>query len=162
MEELRKASQHAQRKAKQQVSSMEHEFSLKEQGLEARVRELEEGSRNSTVELNRLLTAQQKTTKRWKEEARKLAEAFELKLGSLKAELVRQKQRSQELEVQLETDHEKLVEYERQMAEYQEKNNRLQRRLTQAEQRASTASQQLSIMTSQRRKAASMLDLETL
>ncbi|KAJ8411015.1 hypothetical protein AAFF_G00180500 [Aldrovandia affinis] len=145
-----------------QVSAMEHEFSLKEHGLEARVHELEEGSRNSTMELNRLLTAQQKTTKRWKEEARKLAEAFELKLGSLKGELVRQKQRSQELEVQLETDHEKIQEYERQMAEYQEKNGRLQRRLTQAEQRASTASQQLSIMTSQRRKAASMLDLETL
>ncbi|KAJ8354396.1 hypothetical protein SKAU_G00219630 [Synaphobranchus kaupii] len=162
MEEVRKASQHAQRKAKQKVSSMEHEFSLKEQGLEARVRELEDGGRNSTAELSCLLTAQQKTTKRWKEEARKLAEAFELKLGSLRAELVRQKQRSQELEVQLAGDHEKIVEYERQMAELQEKNIRLQRRLTQAEQKASTASQQLSIMTSQRRKAASMLDLETL
>ncbi|KAJ8272144.1 hypothetical protein COCON_G00110030 [Conger conger] len=162
MEELRKASQHAQRKAKQQVSSMEHEFSLKERGMEARVRELEESSRNSTAELTRLLTAQQKTTKRWREEARKLAEAFELKLGSMKSELVRQKQRSQELEAQLEGDHEKIVEYERQMAEHQEKNLRLQRRLSQAEQKASAASQQLSIMTSQRRKAASMLDLETL
>ncbi|XP_036372780.1 sodium channel and clathrin linker 1 [Megalops cyprinoides] len=162
MEELRKTSQQIQRKAKQQVSSMEHEFSLKEQGLEARLRELEEGSRNSSVELNRLLTAQQKTTRRWKEEARKLAEAFEQKLGSLRAELARQKQRSQELEIQLEADHEKIVEYERQMVEYQEKNGRLQRRLTQAEQRASTASQQLSIITSHRRKAASMLDLESL
>ncbi|KAJ8247787.1 hypothetical protein GJAV_G00250340 [Gymnothorax javanicus] len=162
MEELRKASQHAQRKAQQQVSSMEHEFSLKEQSLEARVRELEEGSRNSTAELNRLLTAQQKTTKRWKEEARKLAEAFELKLNSLKAELQRQKQHSQELELQVEADHEKIAEYERQMAEHQEKNARLQRRLTQAEQKASTASQQLSVMTSQRRRAASMLDLESL
>ncbi|XP_064190579.1 sodium channel and clathrin linker 1 isoform X1 [Anguilla rostrata] len=162
MEELRKASQHVQRRAKQQVSSMEHEFSLKERGLEARVRELEESSRSSTVELTRLLTAQQKAAKRWKEEARKLAEAFELKLGSLRAELGRQKQRCQELELQLEADHEKIVEYERQTAEHQENASRLQRRLTQAEQKASTASQQLSIMTSQRRKAASMLDLETL
>ncbi|XP_018593779.1 sodium channel and clathrin linker 1 isoform X2 [Scleropages formosus] len=162
MEELRKASVQAQRKAKQQVSTIEHEFSLKEQELEARVRQLEESSQNSSADLNRLLVAQQRSTKRWKEEAHRMAEAFEHKLGSLRAELVRQKQRCQELEVQLEADHEKIVEYERQMAEYQEKNNRLQRRLTQAEQRASTASQQLSNITSQRRKAASMLDLEAL
>ncbi|MFT7807427.1 sodium channel and clathrin linker 1 isoform X1 [Arapaima gigas] len=162
MEELRKASLQVQRKAKQQVSSIEHEFSLKEQDLEARVRELEESSKNSSTDLNRLLVAQQRTTKRWKEEAHKLAEAFEHKLGNLKAELVRQKQRCQELDVQLEADREKMAEYERQMAEYQEKNNRLQRRLSQAEHRASTASQQLSNITSQRRKAASMLDLEAL
>ncbi|MCI4395128.1 hypothetical protein PGIGA_G00176830 [Pangasianodon gigas] len=50
---------------------------------------------------------------------------------------------------------------ERELAEQQEKNTRLQTRLTQAEHRASTASQQLTLMT-QRRKAASMMDLETL
>ncbi|XP_006629764.2 sodium channel and clathrin linker 1 isoform X1 [Lepisosteus oculatus] len=162
MEDLRKSSLKAQRMAKQQVSTMEHEFSLKEHGLEARVRELEESSRASNNELSRLLMAQQKTTKRWKEESRKLAEAFELKMSSLKAEQSRQKQRSQELEALLEADHEKIAEYEKQMAEYQEKNSRLQRRLTQAEQRAFTASQQLSRITSQRKTAASVVDLETL
>ncbi|XP_072563205.1 sodium channel and clathrin linker 1 [Paramormyrops kingsleyae] len=161
MEELRKTSVQAQRKAKQQVSAMHHEFSVKEQGLEVRVRELEESGRNSCVDLNRLLVAQQRTSKRWKEEARKLTEAFEHKVGSLRAELVRQKQHSQDLEVQLEGDREKMAEYERQMAEYQEKINRLQRRLTHAEQKASTVSQQLSIVASQRRKAASLIDLET-
>ncbi|XP_066576250.1 sodium channel and clathrin linker 1 [Amia ocellicauda] len=162
MDDLRKAHLQVQRKAKQQLSTMEHEYSVKEQVLEARARELEDRSRASMTELTRLLTAQQKTTKRWKEESRKLAEAFELKLSHAKTELTRQKQRSQELEVQLEGDHEKITEYEKQMAEYQEKNSRLQRRLTQAEQRASTASQQLTRITSQRRKAASMVDLETL
>ncbi|XP_041711615.2 sodium channel and clathrin linker 1 [Coregonus clupeaformis] len=162
MEELRKASMMTQRRAKQQVSQMEQEYSLKEQGLDARVRELEESSRSSSADLTRLLSAQQKTTQRWKEEAKTLTLAFHTKLTSLKGELSRQKQRCQELEIQLETDHETVIEYERQMAEYQEKNSRLQRRLIQAEQKATTASQQLSIMTSQRRKTASMADLESL
>ncbi|XP_031670382.1 sodium channel and clathrin linker 1 isoform X5 [Oncorhynchus kisutch] len=162
MEELRKASMMTQRRAKQQVSQMEQEYSLKEQGLEARVRELEENSRSSSADLTRLLSAQQKTSQRWKEEAKTLTLTFHTKLTSLKGELSRQKQRCQELEIQLVTDHETIVEYERQMAEYQEKNSRLQRRLTQAEQKATTASQQLSIMTSQRRKTSSMADLESL
>ncbi|XP_055779964.1 sodium channel and clathrin linker 1 isoform X2 [Salvelinus fontinalis] len=162
MEELRKASMMTQRRAKQQVSQMEQEYSLKEQGLDARVRELEESSRSSSADLTRLLSAQQKTSQRWKEEAKTLTLTFHTKLTSLKGELSRQKQRCQELEIQLVTDHETIVEYERQMAEYQEKNRRLQRRLTQAEQKATTASQQLSIMTSQRRKTSSMADLESL
>ncbi|XP_029605281.1 sodium channel and clathrin linker 1 isoform X2 [Salmo trutta] len=162
MEELRKASMMTQRRAKQQVSQMEQEYSLKEQGLDARVRELEESSRSSSAELTRLLSAQQKTSQRWKEEAKTLTLTFHTKLTSLKGELNRQKQRCQELEIQLVTDHETILEYERQMAEYQEKNSRLQRRLTQAEQKATTASQQLSIMTSQRRKTSSMADLESL
>ncbi|XP_064818562.1 sodium channel and clathrin linker 1-like isoform X2 [Oncorhynchus masou masou] len=162
MEELRKASMMTQRRAKQQVSQMEQEYSLKEQGLEARVRELEESSRSSSADLTRLLSAQQKTSQRWKEEAKTLTLTFHTKLTSLKGDLSRQRQRCQELEIQLVTDHETIVEYERQMAEYQEKNSRLQRRLTQAEQKATTASQQLSIMTSQRRKTSSMADLESL
>ncbi|XP_064859633.1 sodium channel and clathrin linker 1 isoform X2 [Oncorhynchus nerka] len=162
MEELRKASMMTQRRAKQQVSQMEQEYSLKEQGLEARVRELEESSRSSSADLTRLLSAQQKTSQRWKEEAKTLTLTFQTKLTSLKGDLSRHRQRCQELEIQLVTDHETIVEYERQMAEYQEKNSRLQRRLTQAEQKATTASQQLSIMTSQRRKTSSMADLESL
>uniref|UniRef100_A0A3P8THK9 Sodium channel and clathrin linker 1 n=1 Tax=Amphiprion percula TaxID=161767 RepID=A0A3P8THK9_AMPPE len=154
MDELRKASLLVQKKAKQQVSQMEHEYSLKEQGLDARVRELEESSRSSSADLTRLLTAQQKSTQRWKEEAKNLVLAFETKITGLKAELSRQKQRSHELEIRLETDHNTISEYERQLAEYQEKASRLQRRLTQAEQRASTATQQLSMLASQRRKTA--------
>ncbi|XP_044202274.1 sodium channel and clathrin linker 1 isoform X2 [Thunnus albacares] len=161
MDELRKATLLVQKKAKQQVSQMEQEYSLKEQGLDARVRELEESSRSSSADLTRLLTAQQKSTQRWKEEAKNLVQAFETKIASLKAELNRQKQRSHELEIQLETDHNAIAEYERQLAEYQEKTNRLQRRLTQAEQRASTATQQLTMLASQRRKTA-MVDPETL
>uniref|UniRef100_A0A3B5B3Y3 Sodium channel and clathrin linker 1 n=1 Tax=Stegastes partitus TaxID=144197 RepID=A0A3B5B3Y3_9TELE len=143
MDELRKASLLVQKKAKQQVSQMEHEFSLREQGLDARVRELEESSRSSSADLTRLLTAQQKSTQRWKEEAKNLVQAFEAKITGLKAELNRQKHRSHELEMQLETDHGTISEYERQLAECQEKTSRLQRRLTQAEQRAATATQQV-------------------
>uniref|UniRef100_A0A3Q0RBX7 Sodium channel and clathrin linker 1 n=1 Tax=Amphilophus citrinellus TaxID=61819 RepID=A0A3Q0RBX7_AMPCI len=142
MDELRKATLLVQRKAKQQqVSQMEQEYSLKEQELDARVRELEESSRSSSADLTRLLTAQQKSTQRWKEEAKNLVHAFETKITTL-AELNRQKQRSHELEVQLQTDHNTISEYEKQLAEYQEKASRLQRRLTQAEQRAASASQQ--------------------
>ncbi|XP_030000953.1 sodium channel and clathrin linker 1 [Sphaeramia orbicularis] len=152
MDEMRKTSLLVQKKAKQQMSQLEQEYSLKEQGLDARVRELEESSRSSSADLTRLLTAQQKSTQRWKEEAKNLVQAFETKITSLKAELNRQKQRSHELEMQLDTDHGTIAEYERQLAEYQEKTNRLQRRLTQAEQRATSATQQLSMMASQQRK----------
>ncbi|XP_071360022.1 sodium channel and clathrin linker 1 isoform X2 [Trachinotus anak] len=160
MDELRKATLLVQKKAKQQVSLMEQEYSLKEQGLDARVRELEESSRSTSADLTRLLTAQQKSTQRWKEEAKNLIQAFETKITVLKAELSRQKQRSHELEMQLEADHNTITEYERQLAECQEKASRLQRRLTQAEQRATSATQQLSMMASQRRKTA-MVDPET-
>uniref|UniRef100_A0A3Q4HL45 Sodium channel and clathrin linker 1 n=1 Tax=Neolamprologus brichardi TaxID=32507 RepID=A0A3Q4HL45_NEOBR len=156
MDELRKATLQVQNKAKQQL---EQEYSLKEQELDARVRELEESSRSSSADLTRLLTAQQKSTQRWKEEAKNLVHAFETKITTLKAELNRQKQRSRELEAQLQTDHDTISEYEKQLAEYQEKASRLQRRLTQAEQRATTASQQLNRLQSQRRKTASV-DLE--
>ncbi|XP_068445551.1 sodium channel and clathrin linker 1 isoform X2 [Clinocottus analis] len=161
MDELRKASLLVQKKAKQQLSQMEQEYSLKEQGLDARVQELEDSSQSSRADLTRLLTAQQKSTQRWKEEAKNLVQTFETKIIGLKAELNRQKQRSHELEMQLETYHNTVAEYERQLVEYQEKTSRLQRRLTQAEQKATTATQQLSMFASQRRKTA-MVDQETL
>ncbi|XP_056317571.1 sodium channel and clathrin linker 1 [Danio aesculapii] len=161
METLRKECALAQRRAKQQVSSMEQEMCVKEQGLESRLREMEESSKNSSAGLTRLLLAQQKTISRYKDEAKNLTQAFQQKLSSLRSELNRQKQRVQELEIQMEADHQKILEFERQVSEQQEKNTRLQRRLSQAEQRAASASQQLSVM-SQRRKAASMMDLETL
>ncbi|XP_075893136.1 sodium channel and clathrin linker 1 isoform X2 [Nelusetta ayraudi] len=156
MDELRKATLLLQKKAKQQVSQMEQEYSLKEQGLDARVRELEECSRSSSADLTRLLTAQQKNTRRWKEEAKNLTQSFETKITGLKTELNRQKQRSRQLEMKLETAHGAITEYERQAAENQEKTNRLQRRLTQAEQKATAAAQQLSALMSQRRKAAAV------
>ncbi|XP_017543438.2 sodium channel and clathrin linker 1 isoform X2 [Pygocentrus nattereri] len=161
METLRKECALVQRQAKQQVSRMQQELSVKEQGLETRLREMEESSKISTAGLSRLLLAQQKTTNRYREETKQLTNTFHSSLSSLRSELNKQKQRCQELEIQLETHHEKVLEHERQVAEQQEKNARLQRRLTQAEQKASSASHQLSVM-SHRRKAASMMDLETL
>ncbi|XP_027874287.1 sodium channel and clathrin linker 1 isoform X1 [Xiphophorus couchianus] len=156
MDDLRKASMQIQRNAKQKVSEMEQACSLKEQGLDSRVKELEERSRSSSADLTRLLAAQQKSTQRWKEEAKNLEQAFESKITALKAELKRQKQRSLELENQLQTDHNTISEYEKQLAEYQEKTSRLQRRLTQAEQKATTASHQLNMFASQRRKPATV------
>ncbi|XP_067354898.1 sodium channel and clathrin linker 1 isoform X2 [Channa argus] len=151
-DELHKATLLVQKRAKQQVSQMEQEYSLKEQGLDARMRELEESSRSASADLTRLLTAQQKSTQRWREEAKNLVQTFETKITGLKAELNRQKQRSRELEMRLETNHNTIAEYDRQLTEYQEKTSRLQRCLTQAEQRATTATQQLHKLTSQRRK----------
>ncbi|CAL8329925.1 unnamed protein product [Lota lota] len=161
MDEQRKANLLVQKKAKQQVSQIEQEYSVKELGLDARVHQLEASSRSSSDNLTRLLTAQQRSTQRWKEEAKKLAQAFEANIASLRADLGRHKQRTQELEIQLEADHETIAEYERQLAEYQEKNVRLQRRLTQAEQRATVVTQQLSLLTSQRRTTSAIANLET-
>uniref|UniRef100_A0A8C7ZZU0 Sodium channel and clathrin linker 1 n=1 Tax=Oryzias sinensis TaxID=183150 RepID=A0A8C7ZZU0_9TELE len=158
MEELRKATMLVQKKAKQEVSQMEHEYSVKEQGLEARVRELEESSRSSSADLTRLLAAQQKSAQRRKEEAKNL-NTFSAVL--CRTELNRQKQRSRELQAQLERDHDTIMEYEKQLGEHQEKAGRLQRRLTQAEQKAASAVQQLGILTAQRRKTA-RIETETL
>uniref|UniRef100_A0A1A8S9A0 Sodium channel and clathrin linker 1 n=2 Tax=Nothobranchius rachovii TaxID=451742 RepID=A0A1A8S9A0_9TELE len=151
MDELRKATMLIQKKAKQTVSLMEQEYSLKEQELGVRLSELEESSRSSSADLTRLLAAQQKSTQRWKDEAKNLLQTFETKTAGLKAELKRHKQRSQELEMQLKADHNTINEYERRLAEHQEKTKSLQRRLMQAEQKA--ASQQLTSL-SQRRKTA--------
>uniref|UniRef100_A0A1A8KKM8 Sodium channel and clathrin linker 1 n=1 Tax=Nothobranchius kuhntae TaxID=321403 RepID=A0A1A8KKM8_NOTKU len=151
MDELRKATMLIQKKAKQTVSLMEQEYSLKEQELDARLSELEESSRSSSADLTRLLAAQQKSTQRWKDEAKNLLQTFETKTAGLKAELKRHKQRSQELEMQLKADHNTINEYERRLAEHQEKTKSLQRRLMLAEQKA--ASQQLTSL-SQRWKTA--------
>ncbi|XP_006873269.1 PREDICTED: sodium channel and clathrin linker 1 [Chrysochloris asiatica] len=161
-EELRKIALEAQKKAKLKISTMEHEFSIKEHGFEVRLREMEDSNRNSTVELRHLLVTQQKATNRWKEETKKLTESTETRISNLKSELSRQKLHTQELLSQLEIANEKVVENEKLILEQQEKANRLQRRLNQAEQRAASASQQLSVITVQRRKAASMMNLENI
>ncbi|XP_029393743.1 sodium channel and clathrin linker 1 isoform X2 [Mus pahari] len=161
-EDLRKVALEAQKKAKLKVSTMEHQFSIKEHGFEVQLREMEDSNRNSIVELRHLLAAQQKTANRWKEETKKLTESAEMRINSLKSELSRQKLHTQELLSQLEMANEKVAENEKLILEHQEKANRLQRRLSQAEERAASASQQLSVITVQRRKAASMVNLENI
>ncbi|XP_044874018.1 sodium channel and clathrin linker 1 isoform X2 [Mauremys mutica] len=143
-EDLRKLAMEAQQKAKLKISTMEHEHLVKEHGFEVRLKEMEVTNRNSTVQLRRLLVAQQKATNRWKEETKNLTETTETRISNLKSELSRQKLHTQELISQLEMANEKIAENEKLMMEHQEKVNRLQRRLTQAEQKAATASQQFS------------------
>ncbi|XP_009889726.1 PREDICTED: sodium channel and clathrin linker 1 [Charadrius vociferus] len=162
MEGLRKLATEAQQKAKIRISTMEHEHAVKEHGYEARLKEMEDTSQKSTAELRRLLAAQQKATNRWKEETKNLTETTEARISKLKSELSQQKLRSQELVSQLELANEKLTEDEKLMMEYREYINRLQRRLSQAEQRAATASQKLTLITTQKKKAASLKDLENI
>ncbi|NXV43866.1 SCLT1 protein, partial [Uria aalge] len=162
MEGLRKLAIEAQQKAKIKISTMEHEHAVKEHGYEARLKEMEDTSQKSTAELRRLLVAQQKATNRWKEETKNLTETTEARISKLKSELSQQKLRSQELISQLEMANEKVTEDEKLMMEYREYINRLQRRLSQAEQRATTASQKLSLITTQKKKAASLKDLENI
>ncbi|XP_015418797.1 PREDICTED: sodium channel and clathrin linker 1 isoform X2 [Myotis davidii] len=162
IEDLRKMALEAQKKAKLKISAMEHEFSVKEHGFEVQLREMEDSNRDSTVELRHLLAAQQKAANRWKEETKRVTESAEMRISNLKSELSRQKLHTQELLSQLEMANEKVAESEKLILEHQEKANRLQRRLSQAEQRAASASQQLSVVTVQRRKAASMMNLENI
>ncbi|XP_023073364.2 sodium channel and clathrin linker 1 isoform X2 [Piliocolobus tephrosceles] len=161
-ESLRKIALEAQKQAKLKISTMEHEFSIKERGFEVQLREMEDSNRNSIVELRHLLETQQKAANRWKEETKKLTESAEIRINNLKSELSRQKLHTQELLSQLEMANEKVVENEKLILEHQEKANRLQRRLSQAEERAASASQQLSVITVQRRKAASLMNLENI
>ncbi|XP_005044681.1 PREDICTED: sodium channel and clathrin linker 1 [Ficedula albicollis] len=162
MEGLRKLAVEAQQKAKIKISTMEHEHAVKEHGYEARLKEMEDTSHQSTAELRRLLAAQQKATNRWKEEIKILTETTEARIKKLKSELRQQKLRSQELISQLEIANEKVTEDETLMMEYREYIDRLQRRLSQAEQRAASASQQLSLITTQNKKAVSLKDLENI
>lgn len=161
-ESLRKIALEAQKKAKLKISTMEHEFSVKERGFEVQLREMEDSNRNSIVELRHLLETQQKAANRWKEETKKLTESAEIRINNLKSELSRQKLHTQELLSQLEMANKKVVENEKLILEHREKANRLQRRLSQAEERAASASQQLSVITVQRRKAASLMNLENI
>ncbi|XP_055000764.1 sodium channel and clathrin linker 1 isoform X2 [Sorex araneus] len=158
-EELRRSALEAQKTARLKVSTMEHEFSVKAHGFEVQLQELEDRNRDSTAELRRLLGTQQKAASRWREEARKLSESAEARIGDLRAELRRQKHHAQELASELQAARDKALENEQLLLEQQEKAKRLQRRLSQAEQRASAAAQQLSAVTAQRRRAASMVDL---
>ncbi|XP_010153587.1 PREDICTED: sodium channel and clathrin linker 1, partial [Eurypyga helias] len=162
MDGLRKLAVEAQQKAKIKISTMEHEHAVKEHGYEARLKEMEDTSQKSAAVLRRLLVAQQKATSRWKEETKNLTETAEARINQLKSELRQQKLRSQELISQLEMANEKVTEDEKLMTEYQEYISRLQRRLSQAEQRAAMASQKLSLITTQKKKAASLKDLENI
>ncbi|XP_054248205.1 sodium channel and clathrin linker 1 [Indicator indicator] len=160
MEGLRRQAIEAQQKAKIKISTMEHEHAVKERGYEAQLKEMEDTSQKSTAELRRLLVAQQKATNRWKEETKSLTETAEARISKLKSELSQQKLRRQELISQLEMANEKVTEDEKLMMECREYINRLQRRLSQAEQRATAASQKLSLITAQKKKAASLKYLE--
>ncbi|KAM4674162.1 sodium channel and clathrin linker 1 isoform 3-T6 [Amazona ochrocephala] len=154
MEGLRKQVIEAQRKANIKISKMEHEHDVKEHGYEAQLKEMEDSNQKSTAELTCLLLSQQKATNRWKEETKKITETTEARINKLKRELSQQKICNQELISRLEIANEKATEDEKLMREYQEHINRLQRRLSQVEQRAATATQKLSLITTQKKKAA--------
>uniref|UniRef100_A0A673T1G9 Sodium channel and clathrin linker 1 n=1 Tax=Suricata suricatta TaxID=37032 RepID=A0A673T1G9_SURSU len=143
IEDIRKIALEAQKEAKLKISTMEHEFSIKEHGFEVQLKEMEDSNRNTTVELRHLLVTQQKAANRWKEETKKLTESAEIRISNLKSELSRQKLHTQELLSQLEMANEKVAENEKLILEHQEKASRLQRRLSAAEQRAALASQQV-------------------
>ncbi|KAK1792442.1 hypothetical protein P4O66_012390, partial [Electrophorus voltai] len=85
MDTLRKECVLAQRQAKEQVSRVEQDLCVREQAVEARLRELEESSRTSSAGLKRLLLAQQKTTERYRDEARQLTHTFQNKIASLRS-----------------------------------------------------------------------------
>ncbi|XP_061685810.1 sodium channel and clathrin linker 1-like isoform X1 [Syngnathoides biaculeatus] len=141
MDELRKATLQVQKNAKQQITQMEQEYSVKEKALKAQMTDLEESNRNSSADLMRLLTAQQKSIQRWKVEAPNMAQAFETRIKNLTDELNQYQQRSHVFEIQLMKNNDTIVEYERQLSEFREKVSRLQRRLAEVEQRT-TPSQQ--------------------
>lgn len=63
---------------------MAHEFSVKEQGYEVQLQEMEDSCRKSKQELMRILTAQQKTNYKWKEETNHLTQSTEHRLRKLR------------------------------------------------------------------------------
>ncbi|NXH19934.1 SCLT1 protein, partial [Bucco capensis] len=110
MEALRQLATEAQKKATIKIGTMEHEYAVKEQGYEVRLKEMEDTNQKSTAELRRLLGLQQKETNRWKEETKSLTETSKARISKLKSELSQQKLRSQELISQLEMANAKAAE----------------------------------------------------
>ncbi|XP_062864668.1 sodium channel and clathrin linker 1 isoform X2 [Trichomycterus rosablanca] len=100
----------AQRLAKHQVSVMQQEVRAREQAVESRIQEMEEKNKLSTAELQRRLLAQQHATNRYRERNKHLLDTFNTQLSSLREELTKQKQRSQELEFQLKLKQTELLE----------------------------------------------------
>ncbi|KAJ7326964.1 hypothetical protein JRQ81_016723 [Phrynocephalus forsythii] len=162
MDDLRRLATEAQQTAKLKISTMKNEHLIKEHGFEVQLKEMEDVNQSTVAELRCLLIAQQKATNRWKEETKKLTEITEVRMNNLKSELNRQKNHAQELLCQLDRANAKVTENEKLMLEHQEKVSRLQSRLSQAEERAATAIQQLSVLTMQKKKAASLLELENI
>ncbi|XP_040274381.1 sodium channel and clathrin linker 1 isoform X2 [Bufo bufo] len=160
VEEWKKSAAEAQQKLTFQVSTLGHEFSVKEQGFKVQLQEMEDGFRKSIEELMKLLMAQQKASYKWKVETTNLTKSTETRLRKLRSQLNDQKRNNQDLISQLETAHEKNEELENLIADLQEKSIRLQKRLDQAEERSVEASKQLSRVVSQRRKTTHELDLE--
>ncbi|KAG8592765.1 hypothetical protein GDO81_000619 [Engystomops pustulosus] len=160
VEEWKKSAIEAQQKVTFQVSTLGHEFSVKEQGFRVQLQEMEDGYRKSIEELMKLLMAQQKASNKWKEETTNLTKSTETRLKKLRSQLNDQKRRNQELVSQLENAHDKNVELESLVSDLQDKSMRLQKRLDQAEEQAVEASKQLSRVVSQRRKTTHELDLE--
>ncbi|XP_075055989.1 sodium channel and clathrin linker 1 [Mixophyes fleayi] len=162
VEEWKKSATEAQQKLRFQLSTMAHEFSVKEQGFEVQLQEMEDSYRKSIEELMKLLMAQQKTSSKWKEETTNLTKNTENRLKKLRIQLNEEKHHNKELHSQVETTHEKNTELQNLIADLQEKSKRLQQRLDQAEERAVEASKQFSRVVSQRRKATHELDLENI
>ncbi|XP_071975502.1 sodium channel and clathrin linker 1 [Engystomops pustulosus] len=160
VEEWKKSAIEAQQKVTFQVSTLGHEFSVKEQGFRVQLQEMEDGYRKSIEELMKLLMAQQKASNKWKEETTNLTKSTETRLKKLRSQLNDQKRRNQELVSQLENAHDKNVELESLVSDLRDKSMRLQKRLDQAEEQAVEASKQLSRVVSQRRKTTHELDLE--
>uniref|UniRef100_A0A8C5M5Y7 Sodium channel and clathrin linker 1 n=1 Tax=Leptobrachium leishanense TaxID=445787 RepID=A0A8C5M5Y7_9ANUR len=152
VEEWKKSAVEVQHKITFQVQTMAHEFSLKEQGFEVQLKEMEDNNRKGVNELMKLLTAQQKSTSQWKQETRKLSESAESRLGKLRNQIKQLEQRNEELLAQVETAHEKNIELEKLVADYQGKSNRLQSRLQEAEDRELSATRELKLVATQRRK----------
>ncbi|CAH2300943.1 sodium channel and clathrin linker 1 [Pelobates cultripes] len=154
VEEWKKSAVEVQQKITFQVQTMAHEFSLKEQGFEVQLKEMEDSNRKGVNELMKLLTAQRKSANRWKQETRKLSESTESRLGNLRNQLKQLKHHNEELLAQVESAHEKNNELEKLVTDYQEKSNRLQSRLQEAEERALSATRELNLLASQRRNTA--------
>ncbi|OCT97081.1 sodium channel and clathrin linker 1 [Xenopus laevis] len=148
VEEWQKTATEVQQNVKFQISTLQHEFSVKKQGFKVQLQEMEDSKRNSINELRMLLFAQQKVTNQWKEEARQITDSTEARLGNLRTKLERQKRHSEELLSRLQKAQEKKTGLECVILDYQEKTNRLQKRLNQAEDLALTASKQLSLVAS--------------
>ncbi|XP_075716560.1 sodium channel and clathrin linker 1 [Rhinoderma darwinii] len=162
VEEWKKSATEAQQKLTFQLSTLAHEFSVKEQGFKVQLQEMEDGYRKSIEELMKLLMAQQKASYKWKEETTNLTRSTESRLRKLRSQLNDQKRHNRKLVSQLETTYEKNVELENLIADLQEKGLRLQKRLDHSEGQAVEASKQLSRVVSQRRKTTHKLDLENI
>ena len=117
-----------------EMAIMEQDLRRKEKDSEVKLQAVEDNYRRNMSELRSLLASQQRMSEKWKTECNSISQKYEVKLGDLRSDLTRQKQRCAELSKLLKDSTNKAAEAQHMMSQYTENLQRLEQRVRSTEQ----------------------------